>query len=77
MPATWIRNFRRGLGGVGLMLALLMHPGCGRGTGNSNGSGGGGNGTAPGNYSVTVNAYTVSNASGSPDSTVSIALAVN
>jgi beta-glucanase (GH16 family) len=78
IPANWARNVRRGLGGAGLMLALVMHPGCGGGSsgGGSSGVGGGGGGTTPGSYSVTVNAYTVSN-SGSPDSTVNIPLTVN
>ncbi len=81
VPANWMRSLRRSLGGAGLMLALLMHPGCGGGSGNGTSSGGGGggtnNGTLPGSYAVTVNAYTVSNTSGSPDSTVSVALTVN
>jgi beta-glucanase (GH16 family) len=78
VPSNWIRSLRRGLGGGGLMLALLMHPGCGGGSGSSSGGGGGANnGTPPGSYAVTVNAYTVSNTSGSPDSTASVALTVN
>jgi len=40
-------------------------------------SGMGGSGTPPGDYSVTVNAFTVSNSSGIPDSTISIAVKVN
>jgi hypothetical protein len=78
IPANWARNVRRGLGGAGLMLALVMHPGCGGGSsgGGSSGVGGGGGGTTPGSYSVTVNAYTVSN-SGNPDSTKNIPLTVN
>jgi hypothetical protein len=61
------------------MLALLVHPGCGSGSGGSNGGGGGGgrNGTTPGSYTVTVNAYTVSNTNGSPDSTANVTLTVN
>jgi hypothetical protein len=52
--------------------------GCGGGSSSAGGGGSGGNnGTVPGNYSVTVNAYTVSNASGNPDSTTSISLTVN
>ena len=79
VPANWMRSLRRGLGGAGFMLALVMHPGCGGGNGSSSGGGGGGtnNGTPPGSYAVTINAYTVSNTSGSPDSTVSVALRVN
>ncbi len=78
MPASWSRSLRRGLGGTALMLALLMHTGCGGG-GSSNGGGGGsgGNGTTPGSYSITVNAYTVSNVSGNPDSTANVVLTVN
>jgi hypothetical protein len=61
------------------MLALVMHPGCGGASGgsSSNNGGGTGSGTAPGNYTVTVNAYTVSNTSGTPDATATIALTVN
>jgi beta-glucanase (GH16 family) len=60
------RGLRRGLGGSGLMLALLvMHPGCGSGN-NSSGGGGGGGG-----YTVTVNAFTVSS-SGNPDAMLTI-----
>ncbi|MGC2328813.1 MAG: glycoside hydrolase family 16 protein [Candidatus Sulfotelmatobacter sp.] len=66
----WNRSLRRGLGGSALMLALLMHPGCGSGN-NSSTSGGGGSG-----YSVTVNAFTVSS-SGSPDSTLTIPVTGN
>jgi beta-glucanase (GH16 family) len=79
VPAKWGRNLQRSLGGAGLMLALVLHPGCGGGSGapGGGGGGGGGNGTTPGNYSVTVNAYTVSNASGNPDSTASLTLTVN
>jgi beta-glucanase (GH16 family) len=77
IPTKWSRSIRRGLGGTGLLLALLIHPGCG-GSGSSSGSGTpAGNGTTPGNYTVTVNAYTVSNTSGSPDSTAAIVLTVN
>ena len=36
----------------------------------------GGSGTPPGDYSVTVSAFTVSNSSGNPDSTISIAMKV-
>jgi beta-glucanase (GH16 family) len=75
VPTTRTRKLRRSLGGAGLMFALLV-PGCGSGHGNSP-SPVGGNGTPPGNYSVTVNAYTVGNTSGNPDSLVSIPLTVN
>jgi beta-glucanase (GH16 family) len=74
IPLRWNRKLRRGLGGAGLMLALFI-PGCG---GSHNGSSAaGGNGTPPGNYTVTVNAYTVSNTSGSADSSMNIPLTVN
>jgi beta-glucanase (GH16 family) len=65
------RGLRRGLGGSGLMLALLvMHPACGSGN-NSSGGGGGGGG-----YTVTVNAFTVSS-SGNPDSMLTIPVKLN
>jgi hypothetical protein len=77
-PTKWSRSLRSGLGGAGLMLALVMHPGCGGGGSSAGGGGGGGsNGTPPGTYSVTVNAYTVSNSTGNPDSAVTIPLTVN
>jgi beta-glucanase (GH16 family) len=67
-----------GLATLGLMILLAAMLGCGGGSSSAGGGGtGGNNGTAPGNYSVTVNAYTVSNASGNPDSTTSISLTVN
>jgi hypothetical protein len=80
VPTKWGRNLRNCFGGAGLMLALVMNPGCGGGSGSTSTAGGGGGtstGTAPGNYTVTVNAYTVSNATGNPDTTASIALTVN
>jgi beta-glucanase (GH16 family) len=64
------RGLRRVLGGTGLMLVLVMHPGCGSGN-NSSSGGGGGNG-----YTVTVNAFTVSS-SGNPDSTLTIPVTLN
>jgi beta-glucanase (GH16 family) len=73
IPAKWNRSLRRALGGTGLALFLLLATECGGGGGGSSGNGG----MAPGNYAVTVNAYTVSNTSGNPDSTVTIALTVN
>ena len=77
-PTKWNLRVRRSLGGAGLMLILLVHPGCG-GSGGQTGGGGGGrdNGTSPGNYTVTVNAYTLSNTTGNADSTATIALTVN
>ena len=62
--------------GVGfVLLAVILTPSCGGGS--SGGSGGGGGGTTPGTYTITVNAYTLSNAGGTADATTSIALTVN
>jgi len=69
MPG-WNRSLRRGLGGSGLMLALVMHPACGSGN-NSSSDGGGGS-----RYTVTVNAFTVSS-TGNPDSTLTIPVTLN
>jgi hypothetical protein len=67
-----------GLATLGLMILLTAMLGCGGGSSSAGGGGSGGNnGTVPGNYSVTVNAYTVSNTSGNPDSTTSVSLTVN
>jgi hypothetical protein len=77
-PKTWERRLRRGARGTALGIALVLCAGCGgSGAPSGGGVGGGGNGTPPGSYSVTVNAYTVSNTGGDPDSTVSIPLTVN
>jgi beta-glucanase (GH16 family) len=71
-----LRPGRRGFSAVlGCILLLsLIAPSCG-----SNGSGTGttGGGTTPGNYTITVNAYTVSNTGSAPDATVNIPLIVN
>lgn len=61
---------------TGLIFMLVLLPGCGGGS-NSGGGGGGGNGTPPGSYTVTLNAYTLSNSNGTADSTVAIPLSVN
>ena len=67
-----------GLATLGMMILLAAMLGCGVGSSSAPGGGSGGNsGTVPGNYSVTVNAYTVSNTSGNPDSTTSVSLTVN
>jgi beta-glucanase (GH16 family) len=58
-----------------LLLAILIVPSCGGGSSSSGGGSGGG--TAPGNYTITVSAYTVSNTGGAADSTANIALTVN
>src|SRR5207237_3461040 len=58
LPAKWGRRVQRTLGGTGLMLVLLVHPGCG-GSSSSNAGGagaGGGSGTGRGNYAVNVSA---------------------
>lgn len=71
------RGFRRSLSGAFLAMALLLSFGCGGVGSNPGGGGGGSGGTPPGSYSVTVNASTVSNSGGVPDSTVSIPVTVN
>jgi beta-glucanase (GH16 family) len=69
-----LRTLSRALAALGVLLILVLLASCG----GSGGSGGGGNnGTPPGNYTLTVNAYTVSNTTGDPDSTLSIFLTVN
>jgi beta-glucanase (GH16 family) len=69
-----------GLGVFGLALIVGM-PGCGGGSGGGNGGGNGGggsNGTTPGNYTITVNAYTVSSTDAvNPSATATINLTVN
>lgn len=70
------RKYSLALAGTLFMLTLLL--GCG-GSSSTQTSGGGGtpNGTAPGNYLVTVNAYTVSNTTGTADAVLNIPLTVN
>jgi hypothetical protein len=72
IPAKWNRSLRRTLGSAGLTLLLLFATACGGG-----GSGSSGSGMTASNYIVTVNAYTVSNTSGNPDSTVTFNLTIN
>jgi len=61
-----------------LVVSLGLIVSCGgSGSSGGGGGGGGGNGTTPGNYTVTVSAYTVSNASGTPDSAANLSLTVN
>jgi beta-glucanase (GH16 family) len=60
-----------------LVGVVVLMPACGGSGNNSGGGGGGGNGTAPGSYTVTISAFTVSNSSGTPDSTATIGLTVN
>jgi beta-glucanase (GH16 family) len=64
---------------AGLVLAFGMWPGCGGSSGGGTAGGGGGsNGTTPGNYSVTVNAYTVSSSDVTkPSASASFNLTVN
>lgn len=73
IPAKWNRSLRRTLAGAGVTLVLLLGTGCG---GGGSGSSGGG-GTTSNSYTITVNAYTVSNTSGNPDSTVMLNLTIN
>jgi hypothetical protein len=64
-------GLRLGPGLSGLLLGILLVPSCG------GGSSGGGGGTTPGNYAITVSAYTVSNTGGAADATTTIQLTVN
>lgn len=62
-----------------LLLWLCWGPGCGGSAGSSGmagGSGGNSNGTAPGSYTITVSAYTVSGNGNAPDASLSIPLTV-
>jgi beta-glucanase (GH16 family) len=64
---------------AGALLAVTLWLGCG-GSSSAQTSGGGGNtlnGTPPGNYTIMVNAYTVSNMSGTADAVLNIPLIVN
>jgi beta-glucanase (GH16 family) len=72
-PRGSIRRFRQRIAGAGLLCVLMVFPNCG----GTSGGGGVGGGTTPGSYNITVNAYTVSNTSGNPDSTANISLKVN
>jgi beta-glucanase (GH16 family) len=67
---------RRSVAIFGVMMVLAIMTSCGGGS-SSSGGGGGSNGTPPGNYAVTVTAYTVSNSGGTPDTTASIPMTVN
>jgi beta-glucanase (GH16 family) len=73
IPTKSLRGLRQGVAGTGLLCLLMMSPNCG---GTTSG-GGGGTSVGPGNYNITVNAYTVSNTTGSPDSTANIILKIN
>ena len=61
-----------------LVLAIAAWPACGGGSGSGGGGGGGSNGTTPGNYTVTVNAYTVSSSDvATPSASTNFNLTVN
>jgi beta-glucanase (GH16 family) len=67
------RGWRRLGSAVGCaLLALLLVVSCGSSSANIVGGG-----TPPGNYAVTVHAYTISNTGGAADATTNIALTVN
>jgi beta-glucanase (GH16 family) len=72
IPTKSVRRVRHGIAGTGLLCLLMVLPSCG-----GTGGGGGGSGNGPCNYNITVNAYTVSNTSGLPDSTANITLKIN
>ena len=78
--ATWRRReIWCGLGILGLCFIVGM-PACGGGSsGNGGGGGGGGsNGTTPGNYTMTINAYTVSSTdAATPSASTTVNLKVN
>ncbi len=75
------RELRRVLALSSLALFIVILPSCGGGGGyggGGGGGGGGGTGTTPGNYTVTVNAYTVSSSdAASPAVTSTFNLTVN
>ena len=73
------RQIRRGLAVTSLALIIAVLPSCGGGYGGGGGGGGGGgNGTPKGNYTITVNAYTVSSSdAAAPDATTTFNLTVN
>jgi beta-glucanase (GH16 family) len=68
---------------LGLMLGILVlavgaWPACGGSGGSAGGGGGGSNGIGPGNYSVTVNAYTISSSdAATPSASTTFNLTVN
>jgi len=77
IPSGPARELRRGVAGTGLLCLLLVFPNGLRTTTGSGTGGGAGAGTTPGDYTVTLNAYTVSNSDGAPDSTATISLKVH
>jgi hypothetical protein len=61
-----------------LVVAISAWPACGGGSGGGGGGGGGSNGTTPGNYTVTVNAYSVSSSdAASPSASTTFNLTVD
>ena len=61
-----------------LVVTIGAWPACGGGSGIGGGGGGGSNGTTAGNYTVTVNAYSVSSSdAASPSATTTFSLTVN
>jgi len=61
-----------------VVVAIVLLPACGGGYSSGGGGGGGYNGTAPGGYTVTVNAFTVSSSDASvPDAKTTFSLTVN
>ena len=80
MPARSRRHRGAAMFGAmtfGVMMLLAIMTSCGGGSSSGGGGGGSNNGTPPGNYTVTVDAYTVSNSTGNPDTTASIPMTVN
>ncbi|HYM74485.1 MAG TPA: glycoside hydrolase family 16 protein [Candidatus Dormibacteraeota bacterium] len=76
LPLARLRP-RPALAVASLLLVSALLVSCG-GSGYGGGGGGGGsNGTPPGNYTISVNAYTISNTTGNPDAVLSVPLTVN
>jgi beta-glucanase (GH16 family) len=70
-------RLRAGSGLGFVILAVVLTPSCGGGSSGGGGGGSGGGGTTPGTYTITVNAFTLSNPGGAADAITSIALTVN
>jgi beta-glucanase (GH16 family) len=68
---------RNGMAAFGALLVLALLASCGGSSSPATVPPSISNGTAPGSYTITVNAYTVSNTTGTPDQTLSIPLTVN
>jgi hypothetical protein len=65
------RGFRYGVAPGSVMLMVTIIASCGSGTG-----GGQRTGTEPGSYTITVNAFTQSNTTGTPDATATVDVTV-